>query len=305
MKCKWNNTVCISANYNQIDWSRPLAQQSFAIDILGCKYRREEIAHQFPMEDFARLTGNLYDIVKEYYHVMPNHDYNVYHHCQSLDSTCNWEGEEVKRIRISIERACNLHCVMCGASEGFSPILYKLHKLQYQAMNMLLGYNNNLDQITLTSDGEPFVYKTAFFEWLNRVTINDTKEVYMFSNLTLLTMDDIEAMHDYVQRSGVRVKIIASIDGITEPVYKAVRRNDHFEQVMANALKLKEYDILERVNFCTTRENICELNHVKDFWSEHNVFVDVILLDDFRRPGEREEILNSPEWKNFIIQEFK
>lgn len=306
MQCKWNNTICVSANYDDVDWTKPLKFDDITrIDVLGCKYRRGEIAHQYTPDEFMSLDGNLLDQLRQYYVIGSNHDYRTYHHCQSLDGSCDWGGEEIKRVRISIERSCNLKCVMCGGSEGFKPFWYSLHKLQYHAMNRLLGYNNNLDQIILTSDGEPFVYKMALFDWLKRVTIQDTKEVYMFTNLTLLTDKDIDMMHQYELDTGVRVRILGSIDGITEPIYRAVRRNNMFALVMANAERLRSYGMLERVNFCVNRENISELPHVKEYWADKGIFADVILLDDFMHPGEREEILNTREWKDFIIKEFK
>ena len=307
MKCKWNNTICLSFSYkNAIAVDSNNCFTNTLIDVLPCKYRRNEITKQLTVAEIMNYDGNILDLVKGLYFNLPNHDFKTYHYCQSCDNTCSFENEPITRVRLSIERSCNLHCVMCEGNAYFKPIFPLLHEIQYNLQYKLLGYNNKLDQIILTSDGEPFFYKKELFEYIDKVTLNDTKEIYLFSNLTLINDKDIEFMYNYWKSTGVKINILASIDGITEETYKAVRRNNMFDKVITNALILNEHKMLDRVNFCVVPENIHELNRVRDYWAKYNVFVDVILGQDYlmHRKGTTNLVLNHPEWKKFIINEY-
>lgn len=209
--------------------------------------------------------------------IKPNHTFD-----DNKKYYCNAKNYPLKRIHISVSRACNLRCKMCYGDKT----KYNEKDLQNEYVNKILYFkllnlikNHNLDNITLTGSGEPFFYKKETLDYLKNLNpINDTKEVTIISNLTLLNDDDIYLL-DKIHKNGINFYIIASIDGITAEVYKKIRNNNLFDKVMHNAELMKNLNLLNQVNFVYQDDNKHELNSAKQFWENKNILFNKIPCD--------------------------
>lgn len=242
------------------------------IELLACCWRRNEILHSFTRDEIINCD-NLYELIKPYHKILPeNHDFKVYSYCNTNEQCCDWRDEEVKTINVSLTTTCNLKCIMCSNSERKATEI-DFDELQFTVLDKLIGKNNNLNVLYLTCEGEPFFYKKRIFEFLRKVTLADTKEIGIISNLTTLTPDDIYELERISKQSGVKIVMFASIDGITEDTYSKIRNNTKFEKVLNNAILLHNVGILAKVFYVAMPLNLHELPFIDEFWKQYNIDV--------------------------------
>lgn len=274
-----------------------------------CCWKEEpnEELFRMPLTEFNALSKEeLQNIIKSMNGKIPeNHNYDIFPSCYSDIGCCNYIDDDINTVAISIQYKCNLKCIMCCQrfKETYARHDDALYKEAYfNTLNKIKGMH--LDQIELTERGEPFFYKKEIMEYLESLTLNDCKVVFIISNLVALTHDDIERLHNISVRSGIRILIIASCSGITEDTYKIIHGNVHFNRVVENIKHLDRLGLLLQINFVATPENIFELNMYESFWRDNGVKAS--LDANYVVPGAHpisncdEIILNSPEWKTYI-----
>lgn len=186
--------------------------------------------------------------------IIQNDEYKNYY--------CNYGKRPIENIEVSIQTSCNLNCIMCREQIIINK---EIDKLYFKILEQLKGHNLNCLQ--LTAQGEPFLYKTETFNYLNSLNRNDFKNIICVSNLTLLNDNDIDNL--YRINNNIKIRITASIDAITESTYKKIRKNNFFTKVMHNACYLNELGLLTGINFVLQKENLNELMQAYEYW--HNI----------------------------------
>lgn len=204
---------------------------------------------------------------------------------------CGYDKTRPFSISAALQRTCNLQCIMCRDR-------YIINKNQdgiyFDILNRLR--NHNIMSLELTTVGEPFFYKEKILNYLNSLTTNDFKNIYITSNLTLLDTNDIEIIAKIQAKKNIRFCFTVSIDGITDDTYKNIRKNNFFNRVMNNALLLKKHNMLSLVNFVVQPDNMHELLPAYEYWKiTNNVEFNAIPVN-----SNSINITNDPEYLRFL-----
>jgi MoaA/NifB/PqqE/SkfB family radical SAM enzyme len=295
MKCQINtHSIKISR--------KPFTDQ---IMLTRCCYKHQEITKLYNINEVIN-NNNFIDDVLNSASIMPvNHDYTVYpHFCKTNEKKCDYSSDKINSIEIATTYACNLKCIMCGYRNFVDNINFLLDKqLYFHILNNIK--NHHLETITLTTEGEPFFYKKETLDYLQSLTSNDTKNVFIISNLTLLDENDIYILKN-INDKDVKIHIMASIDAISEETYKKIRKNNNFNKVINNVKLLNALNLLHSINYVIMPENLYELDFLYDFYKNININSSKINYLVFNGDDTEETrnkinfILNSNEYKRFI-----
>lgn len=270
-----------------------------------CCYKYHEITKLYNITDVINNNNFIDDVLAAAPIIPKNHDYTIYpHFCKTNETQCDYSNDEITSIEVATSYTCNLNCIMCGFRNFTKDIdLSSDKELYFHILNNIKGHH--LETLTLTTEGEPFFYKKETLEYLKSLTLNDTKNVFIISNLTLLNEADIDLLKD-INDKGVKINIMASVDAITAETYKKIRRNDNFNKVIDNVKLLNKYGLLNSINYVIMIENLHELDFLYDFYK--NINIDKTMINYLVFNGEETEeirnkinyIINSPEYKRFI-----
>ena len=247
-------------------------------------------------------NNNVYNKLLELYnsrlynHILPSCTL-LNKNINNTDYFCNWYDAPLKKVIVSIQKSCNLKCKMCRRD---LIIMKDIDKYQFDILEQLKGHN--LKELALTDDGEPFLYKEKMFNFINSITTNDFKQISCISNLTLLDLNDVDNLREFVKRTEVQFFVTASIDGATAGTYKTIRNNNFFDRVMANALRLNEHKILQQINFVIQKENIHELLDAYYYWKSKNVIFLAIPINNNSANvnNDNNEIISNPIYQEYI-----
>lgn len=214
------------------------------------------------------------------------------------------EFNEVKNIHVSVSKVCNIDCKMCFVHDKIKTKdgIENDKKLYFYILNTLA--KQNLDSIRFTESGEPFYYKKDVINWLDSLT--NIKTIYITSNLTLLTENDIETLHKIALKNNITFKIKASIAAMNNETYKKVHNNNNFNKVIKNAKLLNKYNMLDMIGFTVTPDNVYELPEAIEYWAKENVIVGRWLVNDnTNNDPVKQEVLDilekEPEIKKYIF----
>jgi len=172
------------------------------------------------------------------------------------------------RVLIDFVERCNLECIMCHFSlPGHNVRSNEISLAEFERLApQMLPYANH---IGLSCATEPLVFRD-FLGVLPIVKSYDVPFVYYITNAMLLT----EEVARETIRSGIDMVTI-SFDGARKETFEAIRRKAKFEQVVANAKKLRDLKRelgaeRPRLQFCATlmRTNIEELEDLLHLFSE-------------------------------------
>ena len=145
----------------------------------------------------------------------------------------NYTGNHsLVRIENSIAKACNLHCIMCGARDEYC-------KRESYLYNEVFKRLDSKYTIVTTCHGEPFLYKQELFDYV----LPKFKNIAMLTNGSLLTDTDISRLSEYQYKT----KISMSFDSDIKEIYEKIRIGASFDIVYQNMLKLKKANLLEQV----------------------------------------------------------
>lgn len=250
---------------------------------------------KIPYQEFLKLDNvmeYLNKIHKNFPYIMPTESKSG-----NCTPPCDYMNYSVESISINSLEACNLHCRMCrknviSASEKDKEVYFNLlYKIKGLGLNI----------IELTTAGEPFLFKKETFEYLESLSLKDCKQVYIITNATLLTKEDIDRLSKIKETSGVSICIQVSLDSIDESTYKIIRQNNNFQNVMDNIYYLNEKGLLAEVSFTIQSLNVWQLPLLDKFWAEKGIKFNVHLAAPKAELSKREMELvkNSQSWKNF------
>lgn len=239
-----------------IKYIEPIAFNSdyFIDNIKGCltKYKRANLSNLSDYYYGSCLKYNRLDSCKTdscKTDLCKNYDFN----------------KSITIIENSIQRSCNLNCIMCNSGLKFDQYELNLSKKVYNYISKL-----KLDTILTTTAGEPFIDKNTI---MNLVKNSNSKVVYITTNGSLLNIHDIMELSKYSDK----VKITVSFDSINKDTYNKIRVNSDYYRVLNNILLLRDNNILDHVNYVLQKENMIEFKECAQFFESLNLKVDYLI----------------------------
>lgn len=177
--------------------------------------------------------------------------------------TC-YVHSDIKRVSVSISHACNFNCYHCFFKEHKDTP--EMKKAYFDTLYKIKGHQ--LDYILLTDAGEPFFYYYATIDFLKSLSLNDTKNIRITTNLSFLNEDRIKQLKNISMSTHINYEFIVSINGITKETYEATRIGGNFEKCMKNLKCLSQYfdDIV--ISYIITDIAKSETLLVKDFFKK-------------------------------------
>lgn len=302
-----NNLHTYCGEYSTIRIVKSLYENNY-IDIYNC-YMQKTFNCKNPL---AHISINEYEKIENLYNYL-NDLHKKYENKQTFsrcyevgygdsNNICKSYKKELKNITVSLQKRCNLSCIMCDNSINFEDDVF--HKLYFKTLYKIK--NNNLNEIRFTEEGEPFFYKKEMFDYLDSLTINDCKSVKIVTNLTLLNDDDIYHLNELKNKSCIKYNFMFSIDAITEETYKKIRKNNLFDKVIHNAKIMISLGFNCIIHFVIMLENLHELSFYKEFWlnngitDSNNIKACVLFDYCYHDKNAINYIINSNEWKEYI-----
>lgn len=269
--------------------------------VIRCCHKTEEPIYVWSDKDILSMSSEefmkkLYDGYKI---LTPEHDYKVYYYCKTKEKECIWNDEYLDTISVSTSVLCNIKCRMCDII-SHKKIFPNDKEVYFDILNKIKG--QNLETIELTSEGEPFIYKEDTLKYIESLTLNDCKRLEIMTNGVLLKEEDILRIFRAKCNSGIDIRFLCSISGITKESYEAVHKNPHFEHVARNAELINALDMLNCINFVIMPDNLHELDFYKQYWEEKNVprwKCASSVLQDYNYPGATKIVMESAEYKRF------
>lgn len=207
---------------------------------------------------------------------------------------CDWQSGGLKNVIVSFQRSCNLHCTMCRDRSFVDPII---DDYAFKLLEQLKGHH--LRSISLTQNGEPFLYKDRMMSYLKSLTREDCETLIIISNLTLLDDNNIDDLIELNKR--IKIDLTGSIDGITDETYKSIRLNDQFDKVIHNANRLHEGNVKMSINFVAQKKNIHEMVAAHDYWVSRGIDFRVLPINQgVDDDPDYQYIINHDEFKNYM-----
>ena len=243
--------------------------------------------------EFSKILHNVYNTIPD------NHDYNTYYYCNTKNKKCIYNDETLQFIAVDLFRYCNIRCPMCHLNKSNFISLEENKKLYFYVLNLLKTMH--LDTIQLTGIGKPFYVKKETFEWLKTVSNNDTKNIFIVTNGTMLNSDDIVQLYNISKNNNFKIKIMVSCSAITPETYQKTHNNKNFETVKNNIIQMSSLGLLANINFVIQKDNLHELEFYRDFWKSNNVnpakcLANLIINDE----KDGEWLKQTVKYKNFI-----
>ncbi len=177
--------------------------------------------------------------------------------CSCFVDGCNGTIGETKDIEVSLTRKCNLKCVMCGYDHSFNAAQEKIYK---DTLENLKG--NNLGTLTLTSEGEPFIYDWIY-DYMKSLTSDDFKRVYILTNGTLIDDEKLEEVANNLKAKGIKLDIVISIHSFDMRTYAKIMRNKNFPRVLETAKLAYRIGILDGINYVIQPFNFSEYKNAR------------------------------------------
>ena len=154
---------------------------------------------------------------------------------------------------------------------------------------------NKLKYITLTTVGEPFIYKKETYDYLKSLTLNDCEIVKIQTNGTLIDEKDIDLLEEIKNSSGIDFEVVVSIDSIYKENFEKIRVGANFEKVLENIDYLNKKGFLKNIDFCVQRDNFDEIPFVIQFFEALGLKLIQINLNPVSRHEDFEE--TEKAWK--------
>lgn len=206
----------------------------------------------------------------------------------SSQMPCNTFGvcpkKEIDSITVNA-LGCNLQCYMCTCSV---PPDIETKQTYFRVLNEVK--NLKLEKLTLSTGGEPFIWKKETLSFLKSLNEN-IKIVEITTNGTLLNEEDIKSLLDC--KSDVRVTV--SLSGIDEKTYFNIHKNKHFYKVLNNIDTLQKIGVLKAINIVICKYNVSQLEEITQFWQSKNINITFLPIRD-----STENIESTDEFKSFI-----
>ena len=140
-----------------------------------------------------------------------------------------------KHVVIGIDSRCNLRCPACPT--GVGKLALRTGTMRLDTFKRVLERLPNLERLSLSFIGESLLNRE--FSAIARFAAERGVEVWVDTHLSLPLPD---VMVDGVLNSGLYC-LQASIDGVTQDVYGAYRRNGKVELALGNLRRLRERQV--------------------------------------------------------------
>lgn len=271
------------------------------IGISHCYYREmpDELSGIISIDDLYKMSTDDFKcyLKKSYSEIPITHDYNTKYYCETKQDKCYYNDKCIKSINVSTFTHCNLNkCIMCNTADK-KLALNEETKLYFHILNNIRGMN--LNHISFTTRGEPFLLKKQTFDYLKSLTNNDTKLIRFNSNMTLLNDSDIINLFNISEKINIPIKIVASCSAITPDTYLKIHANNNFERVVNNIKLLNKYNMLNFVNFVVQFPNLHELEFYKNYWNEQGIDNNKLICTPVIGHGG-EKVVQTIEYQRFI-----
>lgn len=270
------------------------------IGIAHCGHLEREIVDPLYFEEVDQMTSDeFWKYLQAAYKKIPaGHRYTPDYSCNTKNTVCLYNDKTLEKVVVSTYRRCNIKCPMCMvSSNSFLPADVD-KKLYFNILNKLKGHGIN--EIGLTHNGEPFVAKKETFEYLDSLIPKiDCNKICITTNAILLNEDDILKLKKLKDR-GIDIFLMTSCSAITEDTYKKVHNNDNFNKVIDNIILLSKYNLLSSISFVIQKNNLHELDYLKNFWRDKGVNAKLYTRIMYGFDGK--DIVNMKEYKNFMIE---
>ena len=212
---------------------------------------------QFSISDFLKLD----DIIK--FSCEERH-YDIKEAAKECISTCNIKPE-IKVVNVGLSRVCNLRCYHCYL-DGHHRDTPLMKKTYFDTLYKIKGHQ--LDKISLTDNGEPFIYYNEIILYLMSLSTNDTKQVEITTNLTLLDEKRIKTLQKISNQTNIKYTFIVSLDGISKKTFEATRIGASWEKVTRNLRYLTKYFKYEdiKVSYVIRKPALVDAPFAKSFF---------------------------------------
>ena len=276
MKINYNNTIetplCKSDGYIRIMYNRVLDQVYFTPCCSAFIHNYSQPI-SFDRDYFINNT----DYCLELYRESDIKDLNKYYRgrCECVypymdlckNYICN--KNKLSIVDLAVYTMCNLKCKMCKFDHSYNKIEYEL---QLYLMDYLL--NKKLDKILITTAGEPFLLKDKLFKFIEN---SKCDKIELITNATLLTKEDIFLLSNYKEK----LIIAVSLDSIYKDTYEKIRIGSDFDVVFNNILLLKQYNLLDRINYVIQDLNLSEQFEVVQFFKKLDIKLSIMIDGNF------------------------
>ena len=273
------------------------------IRFIACCFRQNEVLAELTYDEY-RAIPDIVEYCRQIHRVQPaNHDFNITHpSCNAQELICDWTPDEINRIDVCIDNACNLNCTMCNIPHEFNK---EKNELYWDTLYKIKGHH--LEVIYLTTQGEPFLNKQKLFAYLDTLSYEeDTHKINFITNPTTLDYDDICRLKAFEDRTGIKVDIGVSCDAISAETYEKIRFNPHFDRVIENIKNLYKFGLTYCIHYTVMPEKLHELKNVKAWWAKEcpglQVHVNPV-YDTGKNNGAAQAVQNSTEWKDFLANQ--
>jgi len=178
------------------------------------------------------------------------------------------EWNKPKWVNFCFDFSCNLKCPSCRP-ELINANPKKILQIDEQVMNIERSYSDEVEELHITSTGDPF-YSKSYREYL--INFDPSKypnlqKIHLHTNGTLWNKSMWERMpnvHQYVKSAHI------SIDAATKETYEKVRLNGKWDVLQSNLQYLSE-EVVPNFEFV-----ILSMVVQKDNYKEMSPFVDLM-----------------------------
>lgn len=160
---------------------------------------------------------------------------------------------------------CNCKCKMCEVTDMNVNADYK--KRMFFKILEEYKKHGGYDTLLINICGEIFCWKEEFLEFIESLTTDHFKEIFVFTNGTLIEDEDIERL----KKVKPNVLLEISIDSVQKEKLESIRIGTNYEKVMNTIIKLKEAGLLKGCNYVIQKENLDELEEAYEFFKEKGV----------------------------------
>lgn len=173
---------------------------------------------------------------------------------------CNnlYNNHDILCIENGISTDCNLRCTMC-----LVPHEYNKYKSELYIKVLELLQDLEINQITLTSIGEPFIYKKQTIEFVKNCKCS---RIYINTNLILVDENYLKELKNISNNRNIIIEFAVSIDGIDKETYEKIRVGSNFEKIISNLTIANKLGLVHKVHFVKQEENKHQWNLYEDYF---------------------------------------
>lgn len=243
------------------------------IAIAHCGMREAEVVNPLSFDEVYKMSSDeFWNYLQDSYKKIPeNHKWEPDYYCNTKNKICVYNDKYIRKVVVSTSKHCNIHCKMCMVSSNTLLKPDEDKKLYFNILEKLK--NHGIFEIGLTHNGEPFLYKQQAFDYIESLKPKiDCSQICITTNAILLNDDDILRLETR-KKNNMDIFLMVSCCAISRETYKTVHGSDSFIEVEKNIIELNRRNLLSCISFVIQKENIHELEFLKDYWYSKGVKV--------------------------------